>query len=886
MTLAPGTRLGDYEVLSELGAGGMGEVYRARDRRLDRDVAVKLIHGHVCNDPDRVARFQREARTLAALNHPHVASVYGYGESAGVCFLVMELVPGETLAEVIARGGPSSADAIRLGAHIAAALETAHEAGIVHRDLKPANIKIRPDGVAKVLDFGLAKAAGGDDNRLLTQSPTLKSDEGAFTGTVAYMSPEQARGKPVDRRADIWAFGCVMFEMVAGRHPFSAATMSDTLVSILDREPDWTLIPRETPPAVDRLIRRCLRKDSAQRLRDIGDARLDLEDALSAPATNTPAVGALVARRSRMRVVALAILSMAAGVLLTLIARPRPASAPGPPMHFVVALPAAEKLAGLDFPAVAISPDATQIVYVGSRGGRTRLFLRRMNEPQTDAIPGTADAISPFFSPDGTSLGFFAGGKLKKLSLRGGEPVDVCDAAIGFGGSWGPDGTIVFSATTGSGLSRVSAGGGAPSRLTTLDAERGEFSHRWPELLPDGNTVLFTVGTLGSWDDAEIVAFDLKSGRRQILVKGGTNPQYLRTGHLMYARAGTLMAVPFDHERLAVTGTAVRVIDNVMESFDGAAQAAISASGTLTYARGTQQVLRRLIGLDSDRVPTAFAAPLRGYASPRFSPDGRKLAVTIAGTTEDVWIYDIGQTTLQQLTFESNNSAPTWTPDGNSITFTSNRGGALNLFIARADGSSAPERLAKSDHIQVPGSWSPDGKMLAFVEHHPKSGRDIWLLPAAGSGPAQALLQSEFDESSPQFSPDGRWLAYVSNELGRNEIFVRSNSNPPRKHQVSDGGGTEPVWAPDGGRIFYRQGHRLFARELRPAGELRLGKQEVVFDGEFERGTIDRANYDAAPGSGRLVLVGSIEQHSGESELHVVLNWADTVAHLFAGVQR
>jgi serine/threonine-protein kinase len=880
-------RLGAYEVVSDLGAGGMGEVYRARDTTLRREVAVKVVHSELCDRPDSVARFRREARTLAALNHPNVAAIHEFDESGGVCFVVMELVPGDTLDAKLRQEPPSVIDALRLCSQIASALEAAHDKGIVHRDLKPANIKITPEGTAKVLDFGLAKALSPDDEpNPLSHAPTLTTGEGVILGTAAYMSPEQARGRAVDRRADIWAFGCVLFEALTSRRAFAGETVSDTIAGILEREPDWSLLPPETPPAIRRLLQRCLQKDPYRRLRDIGDARLEIDDAIALPEAvkaSDDVASNRAARRSWLRAAAVLAIGAAAGAGVAVAVRPRPSESARPAAHFVIPLSAAEPLAATDFPAVAISPDGTQVAYVASRGGRTQLFLRPMNGLDASPIAGTIDAISPFFSPDSRWIAFFAQGKLKKVPLAGGPPVTICDADIGFGGSWGAANTIVFAATTGSPLSRVHADGGTPERATTLDAGRGEFSHRWPHVLPDGDTVVFTVGTLGSWDDAEIVAQSLKTGTRHVIVKGGTHPHYLPSGHLLYARGGTLMAVAFDATRLTATGGAVRVLDNVLEWFDGAAQVSVSRSGSAVYVPGNAQATaRRLISVDSSGSVTPLAAPPRAYASPRLSPDGRMLLVTIAGTTEEIWLYDMSEASLKQITFEAHNSHPIWTPDGRRVTFSSTRSGALNLFTTRADESAAPERLTTSDNLQLPGSWSPDGAVLAFVEHHPTNGRDIWMLRYPGDRTPYPFVASPFDESAPSFSPDGRWVAYVSNESGRSEVYVRGFTDGSRAWQVSSEGGAEPVWSRDGRDLFYRVGNRLMAASVVGGVGSRTAPPRVIFTGTFESGTFDRANYDVTPSGPRFVMVAPSDAASSERELHIMLNWADGVPSLVA----
>jgi Tol biopolymer transport system component len=871
MRLSPGTQLGVYEVVGELGAGGMGEVYRARDTTLHREVAIKLVNPAFCGDPDSLARLRREARALASLNHPHVATVHELAEFEGFCGVVMELVAGETLAEAIARRPLPLGDALRIGAQVAAALEAAHERGLVHRDLKPANIKITPDGSAKVLDFGLAKAEAGESDASGVPLSTMATAAGVVVGTVSYMSPEQARGAPVDRRTDIWAFGCVLFEMLTGRRAFDGPTATDTLVMILEREPEWSWLPQATPGMVKRLLRRCLQKDARRRLRDAGDLRLELEEAATPSGLVDAAAGGARRRLSRAQLAALAVFGAVVGAGATALILRRQAPAPPPEIRFDVALPAGERLGATDFPALAISPDGRLVAYVAARGAGTQLVLRRLDATDAVPLPGTTNAISPFFSPDNQWIAFFADGSLKKVPIGGGPPVTISEADTGFGGSWGSDGTIVFAPTTGSPLSRVPATGGTPARATRLDAERGEFSHRWPELLPDCRTVLFTVGTVGEWDEAEIVAQSLESGERAVVLKGGTHPHYLPSGHLLYTHAGAVWIAPFDAKQLKTTGPPSRALDGVTASADGAAQFAVSRSGTAIYvAAAADAAGRRLVVVDGADV-TPLAAPAHPYVAPRVSPNGRRLAVAVANQSEHIWMYDLSAGALKQLTFDAANRAPIWTADDERVTFSSTRSGALNLFVVPVDGSGAAERLTTSDNVQIAGSWSPDGSVLAFVEQRPGSGRDIFLL-RRGSEPAP-WASSAFDESAPRFSPDGRWIAYVSNESGRAEIFVGAAAAAAPARQLSTDGGTEPVWARDGHALFFRAGGRLMAVPIVDAAALRVGPARQMFEGAVEPGTLDVANYDVMSGATRFVMVASPSAETRTSDFRVVVNW-------------
>jgi Tol biopolymer transport system component len=881
-----GRRLGTYEIRSMLGAGGMGEVYRAHDSKLGRDVALKILPTLFTRDPDRLARLEREARALAALSHLHVAGIYGIEDfdDAGTSrrALVLELVEGETLAERLAPGALPLGEALNVARQIADALEAAHERGIIHRDLKPANIKITPSGVVKVLDFGLAKAVGesGDDD--LTQSPSGTvgdTREGVIMGTLPYMSPEQARGRPVDKRTDVWAFGCVLYETLTGRQTFIGETSSDLVARIIEREPDWSRLPPNLSPSIERLLRRCLQKDPQQRLRDIGDARLEIgeeiENARTAPAAVADRGASAGGTRLRQPLLVAGVIAIGAiaGGLIVARVKTSPAQSSTPAAHFMVQLPPNSRLASIDFPAIAISPDGSTVAYVATRGGQPELFVRPMNSVDSTPLAGTANATTPFFSPDSRWIGFFADGQLKKISASGGLPITLCAAPVGAGASWGADGVIVFAGGTGAGLSRVPDAGGKPEPITKLNADAGEFSHRWPEWLPDERAVLYTVGTTGSWDDAQIVAQSLASGERSVLVRGGTYPHYV-PGYLVYSRDGAIMAVPFDSSNLTVTGTAVRVLDNVLQSFDGAAQLSISPSGSAVYVAGAfESDQRRLATVDRSGAATPLAAPPRSYAAPQLSPDGRRLLVTVEAETPDLWLYDIAPGTLTQLTFDAGARFPVWSPDGQRAAFSSNRTGALNLFVIDIARPGAGQRLTSSDNLQAAASWASDGRTLAFVEQHPTKGRDIRLI-APNDRSAQSWLDSTFEEGAPRFSPDGRWLAYVSNESGRQEVYVRLLASSSGRQPISNGGGAEPVWARDGRELFYRQGNTMMAVSLTGRGaDLQAGRPQALFDGPFAKGSIDAANYDVTPDGQRFLMVQSDQPTAGSTTFHALIHW-------------
>ncbi|HET9386059.1 MAG TPA: protein kinase [Gemmatimonadales bacterium] len=889
MPLATGARLGPYEVTGTLGAGGMGEVYRATDTSLGRSVALKVLPEAVAHDADRLARFEREARTLAALNHPNIAAVYGLEKSSGVHALVMELVDGPTLADRVVHGAIPLDEALAIAKQIAEALEAAHEQGIVHRDLKPANVKVRPDGTVKVLDFGLAKASDPRGSSPVPPSSavaTAMTDTGIILGTAPYMSPEQACGKAVDKRTDIWAFGCVLYEMLTGRATFSGDSTPATLIAIVEREPEWAALPPATPASVRRLLERCLVKDPKLRLRDVGDARADLIEGPPSPPSQSPP------RASRLRaavqwVLVPALTAAAAALLVWYVepASPSPGSSAGAIARLVITAPPGEPLA-TDTVGVAISPDGRRVAYVAGRGNR-RIYLRDIDQFDSIPLPGTEGANSAFFSPDGESIGFVAGGRMKRVRVAGGSPQTITETvqtASAFTASWESDDTIFFTPVPGTGIWRVPATtGGSPTALTKLTET--ESTHRWPQLLPGGKALLFSAaGTSGSQSYVQL----LETGARRPLVKGeGT--RYLPTGHLVYTQGGTLVAVPFDPERLEITGPPFTAFSGVLQMnrlrnstvTNLVPQIAFSNAGSVAYVPASRRPPQHaLVWVNRTGVEQPTGAYGGVYYQPRISPDGRRVAVTIGGEDfDDVWVYDLTRHSWSRFTTTGGNNAfPLWAPEGDRLTYVSDRAGPDNMYSKPLDDSGPERRLAVSDTANYPFGWSKDGT-LVFVATDPGTLQDIWVLrPGEGAKP-EPLVRTRYGEGAPAISPDGRWLAYASNESGRNEVYVRPFQGPGERSTVSIDGGNEPVWSPTGRELFFRNGDAMMAVDVSAGPSFAASKPRLLFEKHYQASQALWPNYAVAP-DGRFVMVKALDQEGGPTQINVVVNWFDELKRL------
>ena len=907
MPLITGARIGPYEITGTMGAGGMGEVYRARDTQLDREVALKVLPELFVSDPDRVARFQREAKTLAALNHPNIGGIYGLEEENGVTALVMELVEGEDLAQRIIHGPIPLDDALPVARQIAEALEAAHEQGIIHRDLKPANIKLRPDGTVKVLDFGLAKVLGaesgisaaGDVSRSPTlTTPAMMTGVGMILGTAAYMAPEQAKGRAADKQSDIWAFGCVLYEMLTGTRAFGGEDISDTLANVLKGEPDWAALPTAIPGAVRTLLRRCLTKDRKRRLDSAADARLEIDDALTSPGPEDSIHAAPAPRlppwRRAMPVVAAMLAALAAGYAAWTL---KPA-APRLVTRFVYSLTEiGEGASNPNFHQVALSPDGTRLAY----GGNSGLYLRAFDSLDAEPIaglPGAGPTRTPFFSPDGQWVGFWHDGKLKKVSVSGGAPVTLCVvAAPPFGATWAADGTVLFGQGP-EGIWRVSGDGGTPEQIITVKA--GQRAHG-PQLLPDGRTVLFTLAQTGDWAEAQLVAHSLDNGARQTLLTGGTDGRYLPTGHIVYMLRGTMLAVPVDVASLRLRGGPVPTVEGMWEgSGIGAAQFAVSAQGTLAYVPppATFTAARReLVWVDRQGREEAIAAPPRPYVYPRLAPDGARLVLDVAADNRDIWIWDFARGTLTRLTDDpSLDRGPIWTPDGQRIIFSSNRAGVANLFWQAANGTGMAERLTNSNNVYA-HTISPDGTRLVVRQTDRGAAPDLMMFdlgnrrripsPSSGVTDLTPLVKTPFGEFNAEISSDGRWLAYQSNSSGSFEVYVRPFPDVGGgQWLVSTAGGTEPLWSRDGRELFYRAPSGGVMRvgltpgstwtADTPAELIAASPYAVGARGDFNE--FPYRTYDVSLDGLRFLMIKNSEgppQTSASPRIIVVQNWFD-----------
>ena len=866
-----GSAFGSYTILELIGAGGTGEVYRARDGMLNRDVAIKVRPAVAPLDADQFAWVRREAQILAALNHPNVAAIYGLEGCDGAPALVLELVEGATLQERIAHEPIPIGDALSIARQIVDGLKAAHDRGIIHRDLKPANIKLRPDGAVKILDFGLAKmlqsagAASRDRGGGASGSSLAVSRTGLVFGTAAYMSPEQARGEAIDQRTDIWAFGCVLYEMLTASPTFYGETVEDVLAVVIHREPDWRALPSDTPAAVGRLLRKCLAKDADRRLRDLAEVRTTIDDAIS---TLAP----VVSRTRRWRTVA-AIAGMSVVLLGLAIVTPLWQARPAPEANvkrLQIRLPDEGPLArpwamplGLGQLSMAIAPDGARLVYVLEHAGVSRLYLHALDQLQATEIPATEGAFGPFFSADGRWIGFFADNKLKKVPVSGGSATVLGDAPNAYGGSWGTDGTIVFSPNEGRRPARIHESGGV---VAPIEIRNATGSFRRPDLLPDGKAAIVSNPLSG----VGVLSFD--TGEFQLLVANAGGGRYV-AGHLLYARPGVLMASPFDPDRRKITGPEVVVIDKVRTEAEGVsphAQAVFSREGTLVYAPGGPADATTPVWVDRRGKVQPIGMSPRAYRSMSLSPDGRFLAIVIADPRNDLWVQDLERGTLTRRTTGAEPGRLNWTPDGERIVFGSRRDGPQKAFSVPRDGSSVAEPFLSGDGQPAVGSQSPDGQFVVTSRRDPGTGMDLWVLPLRKGGAAQAFLRSRFDEVGPAFSPVGRWIAYVSDESGQYEVYVRPFPAAAGKWQISRGGGEEQIWSRDGRELFYRNGRTWMAAAVQLTPEFKSETPRRLFEGHFAN--VGGRSYDVAADGQRFLVLQAAET-APVTHLNIVLHW-------------
>lgn len=866
MSLAIGSRLGPYEIVAPLGAGGMGEVYRARDSKLNRDVAIKVLPPAFAEDPERMARFEREAQVLAALNHPNIAQIYGIEQGA----LIMELVEGEDL-----HGPVPIETALDYARQIAAGLEAAHEKGIIHRDLKPANIKVTGNGTVKLLDFGLAKAgveSAAVTGQSPTQSPTLSlamTQAGVILGTAAYMSPEQARGKPVDKRADIWAFGVVLYEMLTGRLLFGGGeTVTDTLASVVKEEPDWSALPGDTPPRVRRLLERCLRKDSKTRLQAIGEARIAIDE--PEPEPSTAAVPASVPRRNWVPWAAAgAFALLALGLAVAWLRHPAEET-----QTFKVSVLPPEKGAFLPRSLPSVSPDGRHLAFAAAYEGKRQLWIRDLDALAARPIPGTDEAIEPFWSPDSRFVAFFADGKLKKVDITGGPALTLCDAAGagGRGGSWSKNDVIVFTPSVAAGLFRVPAAGGTATPLTAVDRAAGETSHRFPWFLPDGRHFLFTVRA--EQQKSAIYVGDLESKDRRQLVAAACNAAYSPPGFLLFLRERTLMAQPFDAAGLRTTGEPFPIAEEV-DYIEGQIQAqfAVSQTGVLAFYAGGLANHSQLTWLDRGGKSLGTVGPPGNIREVAISPDGATVAMARMDpqmVTTDIWFHDLVHGTDSRFTFDhTTDEAPVWSPDGSRILFASIRTGKSGIYQKLVTGAGKEVLLCQTASLSIPTDWSRDGRFAIFENIDAHTRYDVWVLPLSGDRKPFPFLQTESRELNGKLSPDGRWLAYQSDETGRPEVYVQTFPGQEGKWQVSATGGTRPVWRRDGKELFFISADdRLMAVDVKSGVRFEHGVPKPL----FEARTPSYATFDVSRDGKRFLMANLLDQGATQA-MTVVINW-------------
>jgi serine/threonine protein kinase len=865
-----GETLGHYKILNQLGRGGMGEVYLAEDLSLDRKVALKFLPDVFTNNPERMARFEREAKLLASLNHPNIAAIYGLEQADGKRYLIMEYVEGETLQAMISKGALPLEDALELCRQIAEGLEAAHEKGVIHRDLKPANVMITSEEKVKILDFGLAKALSDDTQSIdSSQSPTLTeamTQPGVILGTAAYMSPEQAKGKSVDKRADIWAFGCILYECLTGKRAFEGETVTETLAAILRGEPNWKLLPDSTPQNIRFVLRRCLEKERNRRFRDAADVLIEIEEARDIAGTGMP-----VKKQRSWLSWSLPLICLVAALTLGILYF-RQISAVVPMTSLSVVTPSMAHS-----PSLAISPDGSRLVFTASSEGQLRLWVRPLDLTTAQPFIGTEGALFPFWSPDSRSIGFFADGKLKRIDIESGKIQELAEMTYrGYGGTWNRDGVIVYAPSYESPLYRIPARGGDPVAITTLDRPR-QSGHTFPQFLPDDHHLLFS--SFG--EDPDICITSLDSAEIMRLKIGNSPASYAPPGYLLFTKQDTLFAQRFDTKHGNLTGDQIPIADSVAiepSSFGG--QFSASETGMLAYRTGSGTSQRRLVWFDrkGTEIGIVGAVDENDLSNPKLSPDGKYVAVdrSIQGN-RDIWLTDIARGVQSKFTSDNAyDTWPIWSPDGSRIIFTSNRTGIYELYQKDSSGIGEEELLHSSSLHVYPYDFSPDGRFLLYAQIDPKTDRDIWILQLKEKD-THPFVNKEYHERNGYFSPDGQWVAYQSNESGQHEVYIQSFPTSDEKFQISNGGGTQPQWGHDGKELFYitPDGEmmavpiNLIGQKLSPGVPIPLFKTKTPGEGYLDTMGVE---YAVSRDDQRFLINTTVDNHI-PSSITVVTNW-------------
>ncbi len=868
--------IGHYRILEKLGAGGMGEVYLAEDSKLGRRIALKVLPPELAASPERLQRFESEARAVAALNHPNIVTVHSVEEADGIRFITMELVRGKTLTT--ARHSMTLGNFFEVAVPMADALSAAHQQGIVHRDLKPDNVMVTDEGRVKILDFGLAKMrakpSGDSEPFDLSHLPTKSvTSPGVIVGTVAYMSPEQAEGKKVDPRSDIFSLGIILFQLLAGRHPFPGDSAASVLSGILkDTPPLVSDLDSRVPYELSRIVRRSLEKALTRRYQNAIDLRNDLqevkEDFESGALEKRATLDAAPAAQKLTRFLPWALAAfLGATAVATMLLTPRGDVPSQPVRRFVIRTPADSRLTG----NAILSPDGSRLLFSATQGDRTLLYLQSLDQFAPRPLEGTDGAYEPFFSPDGDWVGFAAGGKLKKVPLSGGEPVTLGDVDGLIGANWGEDGSIFFGSIDGP-LRQVSAEGGEPRSILDPDTERGELDFHYPQILPGGEAMLLTRHDKSGVFGIEVYWFATEERKR--LLEDAFYGRFTPTGHLVYGRGYSLFAAPFDLGRMEVSGTSVLVVENVSSSpKDGNVSYAMAEDGTLVYVPRPSRDGRSLVWIDRNGTEEPLPLAPRAFSNPRLSPDGKQLAVSIEDADrQDVWVFDLERDTEHRVTFEGQNESPIWTPDGSRLTFASGQDSARNLFSKPADGSGVAERLTESDLRQWPSDWSPDGKTLAFMETDPTDYWSLALLRLDGEPRTEPLTRTRGRHNKPRFSPDGRWIAYASNA----EVFIQPFPGPGGPRQISINGGRDPLWAPNGRELFYMLPGRenlftVMAVAIETSPSVRSGRPQKLFEQRYVRAQYG-ASHDVAL-DGRFLMIKPSEDEVAPLRIQLVQGW-------------